>query len=70
MISTPHARVNPFPDFRMSLDFLRQSRQLTPAAFTSASTMLPNGLEQLLSENSLKVPDILDQHKLQSKKQR
>ena len=49
------------------LDILRQSCELAFAAFASASTMLPNGLVQLFSENILEVPDTLDQHNLQSK---
>ena len=49
-ISTPHAQVDPFSNLGMSLalDILRQSYQLTPAAFTSVSTMLPNGFVRLL----------------------
>ena len=35
----------------------------TPAVFASASTMVPNGIVQLLSENIIEVPDTLDEYK-------
>ena len=55
------------------IDIPRQSCPLIPAAFASASTMLPNRYVQPFSENILEVQsliDYLDQHKLQAKKQR
>ena len=70
IISTPHTEVDPFSILMVSLNILRQSSQLTPAAFARASTMLPNGIVQLFSETILQVLDTLDQHELRPKKQR
>ena len=69
IMSALHAGVVPFSDPKI-FEILRQSCQLTHAAFASAFTMLPNGLVQLFSENILEVPDTLNQHKLQTKRWR
>ena len=67
IIANSHAE--DFQILRVSLNILRQSCQLTPAAFASTSTMVPTGLVQLFSENILEVPDALDQLKLLPKTQ-